>query len=315
MLLAPGTAGAGAMQLPGASEGVRWNPDAHLVPPETRQEIVRGELVEAQPARPGHGDTHARLDAVVSLSVAPGYVASSDLLTRRSADSDFATDTCVRKIGRNPETGYRWLEELSFEVFFTQSGREARERARDVISSGVRRMFGLFVSEGYFDGDVDGDVAIAVHEWSRERNDWIELEHDEVIEDPCLCAPLPVRALVHAAAADDAVVQALAARRNPALEQLRAESQVSGFRDGEAKGFRDGEAKGFRDGEAKGFRDGEAKGQVANQRQVLLDVLAHRGIELDASQAERIAACEDLATLRRWFLRALNVSRADELLG
>lgn len=287
MLLAPGTAGAGAMRLPGASEKTRWNPDDHLVQPETRQEMVRGKLVEVQPARPGHGDTHARLSAVVSLSVAPGYVASCDLLTRRSADSDFATDTCVRKQGRDPATGHRWLEELSFEVFFTQRTSDTRERARDVCDSGVRRMFGLFVNEGYRDGDVDGNVAITVREWSRERNDWIDLARDGVIEDPCLCAPLPVQALVHAAAADDAVVQALAARRSPALERLRAESQSRGFRDGEA----------------------------ASQRRALLDVIAHRGIELDPAQAARIAACEDLATLRRWFLQALSATRAADVLA
>jgi hypothetical protein len=297
MLLAPAAAGAGAMRLPGASETVRWNPDEHLVQPGTRQEMIRGRLVEALPARPGHGDTHARLITVVSLSVAPGYVASADLLTRRSADSDFATDTCVRKIGRDPETGYRWLEELSFEVFFTQSMGETRERARDVIASGVRRMFGLFVTEPFLDADLDGDgnITIVVREWSSERNDWIELERGGVIEDPCLSAPLPVQAMVHATAAEDAVVQALAARKSPALERVRVASQARGFRDGEIAGRRTGE--------------------IASQRRALLDVLAHRGIELDTSQAERIAACEDLVTLRRWFLQALVATRADDLLS
>ncbi len=36
-------------------------------------------------------------------------------------ESDFATDVCVRKDGVDPETGGRYLEELSFEVAHTQS--------------------------------------------------------------------------------------------------------------------------------------------------------------------------------------------------
>jgi hypothetical protein len=286
-MVGPGASSAGAMRLPGARE--RWNPDDHAVQPEARQELVRGELVDALPARPGHGDTHSRLDAVVWLCVAPGWVVSTDLLTRRSASSDFATDTCVRRAGRDPATGHRCLEELSFEIFFTQALPEARERARDVSGSGVRRMFGLFVTERYRDADVDGQVDIAVREWSRERDEWVALDLDASIEDRCLRTPLPVRALVEAAAADDAIARALVARRNPVIEKLQAES----------------EARGFRSGATRGKLEGRLEGKVETLRWALLDVLAHHRVALDDAQAERIAACQDPDVLQRWFTRAL----------
>jgi hypothetical protein len=292
MLVGPGAASADTVRLPGADQ--HWNPDDHLVQPETRQEMVRGELIEAMPARPGHGDTHSRLDAVVSLCVAPGYVVSTDLLTRRSADTDFATDTCVRRAGRDPATGGRYMEELSFEIFFTQSLGETRERARDVLGSGVRRMFGLFVAERYPDADIDGKVEITVREWSRDRDDWRALAQDAAIEDPCLRAPLPVRALVDAAAAEDAVARALIAKRNPVIEKLEADSQARGFRAGEERGL--------------------TQGLLEAQRRALHAVLDHRGIALDPAQARRIAGCDDLATLERWFARALTAPSADALL-
>jgi hypothetical protein len=291
MMVGPGASSAGAMRLPGAGE--KWNPDDHAVQPETRQELVRGELVEALPARPGHGDTHSRLDAVVSLCVAPGYVVSTDLLTRRSANSDFATDTCVRKAGRDPATGHRYLEELSFEIFFTQTLADARERALDVSGSGVRRMFGLFVAERYRDADVDGKVDIQVREWSRDQGEWIALALDASIEDPCLSTPLPVRALVDATAADDAVARALIARRNPVIEKLEAESQARGFRSGTARG--------------------KLEGKLEALRYSLLDVLAHHRVVLDAAQAERIAVCNDADILQRWFARALTTTSVEAL--
>lgn len=86
--------------------------------------------IEVLPARPGHGETHSRLGTIVNLCRRDGYIVSVELLTRRSVDSDFATDVCVRQAGTNPTTGKRYLEELAFEVFFTQGRRYARERAR-----------------------------------------------------------------------------------------------------------------------------------------------------------------------------------------
>jgi hypothetical protein len=285
--LAPGASLAGVMRAPGVSvpRNLPHNPDDHVVVPESRAEIVRGERVQASPARPGHGDTHTRLDAVVAANTAPGYVASTDLLTRRSQHSDFATDTCVRKAGRNPATGHRYLEEISFEVVFTQTMGEASERARDVVRHGVRRMFGLFVTETYPDSDTDGQLRIQVREWSSERDAWIEVDAADQITDPCLCIPLPIKALVDAAEADNAAVRGLEARGTPALEQIKNRS----------------------------FRSGEIEATRAN----LVEVLVQRGIELTPDQRARIAGCTDAALLKRWFTRAITMApdRAASLLA
>lgn len=264
------------------------DPDDHLVVPEKHVEMVRGKRVQDSPTLPGHGDTHTRLDAVVAANTAPGYVASTDLLTRRSQHSDFATDTCVRKAGRNPVTGHRYLEELSFEVVFMQTMGEASERARDVVRHGVRRMFGLFVTETYPDSDTDGELRIQVREWSSERDAWIEVDPGSQITDPCLCIPLPVKALIDAVEADNAAVRGLDARGTPALEQIKSSS------------------------EAQGFRNGEIEATRAN----LVEVLTQRGIKLTPGQRVRIAGCNDIAQLKRWFTRSITVApdRAASLL-
>ena len=79
--LAPGASGvASSYRMPAARE--RPAPDDHVVGPETREELVRGERVFALPALPAHGDGHSKLDAVISHHLVPGYVPSIDLLTR-----------------------------------------------------------------------------------------------------------------------------------------------------------------------------------------------------------------------------------------
>ena len=299
------------MRLPGAPDGApnrstdtggasRWpDPDEHLVEPDTWREVIDGEIVELAPSRPGHGDAHCRLDAAIGLSVADGYIASSDLLTRRDAANDFATDTCVRKVGIDPDTGCRYLEELSFEVFLTQSRPQACQRARAVLGSGVRRVFGLFVEPGSPDDEAAGRVAITVEEWSPGDDDWVALSRTDYIEDPSLATRLPVASLVDATAIDDAVAQMLIAKRNPVIEELEKASR----------------AEGFQRGRDEGFRDGQIRGRCDARRQALLDVLAHRGLTPTSSQRSLIQSCTDEERLDRWFARALSAIRASDLFG
>ena len=298
---APGSVSSGAMRLPGhMGEGDpshRIDPDDHLVEPESRQEVIDGRIIEVSPARPGHGDTHCRLDTAIHSGVAQGYVASSDLLTRRDRENDFATDTCVRKAGIDPDSGYRYLEELSFEVFHTQSRSKACKRARYVIASGVRRIFGLFVDPVSPAHEASSQVAITVEEWSPDNDQWVVLDSGDYIDDPCLACPLPVASLMEATALDDAVVRMYIAKRNPVIEKLKTMSRTKGFRDGRDQGLRDGRNQGFLDG----------------KRKALFDVLALRSIALTSAERTRINACTDLARLDAWFARALSVQRANEL--
>src|SRR4051812_13816128 len=106
ILLAPSASRGTALKLPGAST---FPPvDEHVVRPETREELVRGERIIAQPALEPHGDRHFELDYVLRAHVRPGYIGSTDLLTRVLHGSDFATDTCIRKQGEDPTTGHRY---------------------------------------------------------------------------------------------------------------------------------------------------------------------------------------------------------------
>jgi hypothetical protein len=267
------------MRLPAADNTPWRNPEDHLVEPGTRHEVFQGQRVYVSPARPGHGDVHNQLDMVIRHHVARAYTASSDLLTRRSHDSDFATDTSVRRAGLNPATGHRYLEELSFEIFFQESRDYARARARDVVRYGVRRMFGIFVKERWPGSDEAGLLDFTVAEWSAERDDWLVLANDDVIADPALHLPIPVEALVDAVASDNASARALLARNNPVLLEHDAEVQR------------------------------------ATVRKHIFQILAHRKVALDAAQRARIEACSDLESLERWLLRATDARDAADLLG
>jgi hypothetical protein len=182
--------------------------DEHLVPGETREEIVRGQRILAAPAREPHADPHARLDYLISGAAASGYVTSSDLLTRAGPDSEFASDTCVRRKGIDPATGTRYLEELAFEVVHTQTLRDITTRAEDLTTRGVRRLIAVFVKKR------------EVAEWSADTKSWVPLPLDSTLADPVLARPVAVRAVFDAGLADNEVVESLAAKGNPRLAQI-----------------------------------------------------------------------------------------------
>jgi hypothetical protein len=206
--------------LPGRSEPLPPI-DTHVVRPETREEMVRGRRMIAMPALAPHGDQHFRLDYVIGAYVQPGYVGSTDLLTRQAAGSNFATDTCVRKAGDDPATKSRYLEELAFEVVSEQSLKDITERAEDVTARGVRRFFAIFVK--------DGEVC----EWSARERTWKPLGPNATIHDPCLLGPLPASALLDAAAADDAVARALVDKGNAVIVEVRQAAREDGVKEGQ----------------------------------------------------------------------------------
>lgn len=196
--------------------------DEHVVVPEARQEMIDGRIVYAAPALAPHAVCHTRLGYLLGASVAPGYLGTLDLLTRTSEDWNFAADGAVLKQGKDPATGHRYLEELAFEIKYTQSLSDMTERARQLANRGVRRVFMICVSEieprRDPKKDPDEGKVDAVMEWSAADDAWIELPADGIIEDPCLHTPLSVRAIMDVTAADDTVLRALAARHNPALQ-------------------------------------------------------------------------------------------------
>ena len=271
-LKAPASSG-GSLYLPG--RGAFPAVDDHLVVPEiTRDEIIAGRRVVASPAEVPHGDKQVDLDSLLRSHVAPGYVVSADLITRFAVDSDFASDTCVRREGLDPATGRRYLEEIAFEVISTQSERNATEKAGVMYRRGVRRIYGIWVKGRR-----------RVCEWSAESESWRLLDAGSYLEDPCLATPLPVRALLDAALVDNAVAEALIAKRNPAILNLEAAAEAKG----------------------------EAKGEARGVARSILKILDARRIAVSPAQREEILGCTDLERLDRWLLQAGVATSADEV--
>jgi hypothetical protein len=281
-LKAPGGRDGAPMRLPGRTPFP--NVDDHLVEPEvTRDEMIGGRRIVAHPAKEPHADQHSDLDYVLRAHEAPGYRSSSDLLTRHDIDSDFASDACLRKEGLDPETGRRYLEEVAFEVVSEQNEQTVSEKAPRMHRRGVRRIFAIFVKTQ------------RVCEWSPESRSWSPLAPGSRIEDPCLAIPLEVSALLDAAAADNAVVEALAAKGNPAIRKR--------------------EAAASRTGEAAGEARGEARGLAKGRAEAILSVLEARGLAVSAEQRQEILGCADLARLDRWLRRAALAVSTEDVIG
>jgi hypothetical protein len=231
--LAPGATAVHSMHMPGHEAHQDLYTDEHVVTPETREELIDGQVVHALPAEVPHGDRHFRLDYVLAAHLAPGYEGSTDLLTRTSEGWNFAADASVRKAGVHPDTGRRHLEELAFEVKHTQAMSDLTRRARQLIDRGVRRVFVICVERGKDDSEV---IAGPVLEWSTATRTWIELDPDSAIEDTCLSAPLAVRALLDAAETDNQVARALLAKGNPVLrareQQINDQGKAEGIIEG-----------------------------------------------------------------------------------
>lgn len=264
-LKAPGSSGPGSsLRLPGRGSFPSIE-DRLVVAEVTRDEIIGGRRMVASPANQPHATRQSDLDYVLRAHVAPGYIAAADLLTRHDHESDFACDACVFQEGIDPETGTRHLEEIAFEVVSEQSAGNVREKALRMHRRGVRRIFAILIK------------GQQVCEWSSESQGWRPLDAGSRIEDPCLVAPLAVAALLDAAAADNAVVEALIAKGNPALRQ----------------------------------RENTVRSEASAE--AILTVLEARGIAVSSAQREEILRCHDLDRLDRWLRRAVLASSAAEI--
>lgn len=291
----PGAGAAIRMEAPGAArynhrgppmsdrDTTRWpRVSDYAVEPESGQELFDGQVREAAPAGPLHSRQHSQVDYVLRAYTARGYGVDTDLLTRQAVEHNFASDTCVRRDGIDPGTGDRYLEELAFEIKSTQRTGELTVRARAMSRRGVRRIFAIPVR-----GDPAGRNLVAgpLQEWLPEAETWRVYDDGEVIEDPCLYEPLPVRGLLDAVEADDVVAQALIDKRNRVVVQY-------------------GDTR-----ERRGRREGE----LDTARAHIHRLLSKRGVDIDEAARSRIAGCEDPAVLQRWFDRAVEVTSASQL--
>ncbi|WP_437798460.1 Uma2 family endonuclease [Sorangium sp. So ce693] len=238
--------------------------DDRLAPPESRVEYLGGKKLIAAPADAPHATRHCDLAHVIRAYVAPGYTAAVDMLTRTSAESDFAPDVSIFPADPDPATGGRRLEELAFEVASEQAMSVPTTKARELVRRGVRRVFCLVLKQS------------STFEWSRANNNWAPLSNDAVIEDRCLVRPLPVRALLDAASADNAVAEAMLLKRPPAIAQALHDERLVAARD------------------------------------AVLAVLEARGLDASERVRAEVSRCTDLAQLNHWLRHAATASGAAE---
>jgi hypothetical protein len=299
-LLAPGASSSSSVSahLPGREQLPPV--DERLLAPETPFEIVDGKVIEVMGSHEPHATATSQLAYVLGASVSQGFRCAVDMLTRADRFSDVAPDASVFPVERDPETGHRQLEHLVFEVRDSQPLADVTRKAQLLSERGVRRIFCL---------EVEG---ARVLEWT--RGEWLLLGDDDAIDDAlCLVSPLPVRALLSAADADNAAASALLTKKNPVLEQAlerrERRGEQRGRRDGRADGLRDGRADGLRDGRADGLRDGRAEGL----REAIAAICQVLQIELDDSRRNHInrldasglsSLLNELAARRQWPLPA-----------
>lgn len=245
--------------------------DERLVAPGTRYEIIDGKVEYVPPADEPHGSRHSKVSALLEIYAADGFDVAADMLTRTSATGDMAPDASVFPAARDPKTGGRQIEQLAFEVVSTERLSHAATKAQRLVARGVRRVFAV---------DVERRRALA---WSHATNTWEILPVDGVIDDPALAVPLPLRALVEAVHADDAVAEALLVKKNPVITAAIAE--------------------------------GEARGVLSGKIAALLAILSARRIDVKKKARKLIEACEDEDEINRWLARAATAERLDDVLG
>jgi len=247
--------------------------DLRLVAPETRYEIEDGKVIYVAAADEPHGVQHAVVAALVMAHVAPGFEVAVDMLTRTSLIDDMAPDVSVFPAERDPETQGRRLEELAFEIVNTQRLNNAGRKAGKLMARGVRRVFAI---------DVTRERGF---EWSLELGTWSMLADDATLEDPALASPLPVAALVRAAAADDAMASALLAKSNRVLREAVERSRT----------------------------EGKLEGKTEGKAEALLAILTARGLAPTESQRQRVLAAPN-RTLDQWLEKALLCASVHALL-
>ncbi len=229
----PGSSSPPALRMPGV--------DDRLATPEAGEEYIDGVRYEVMAGEPEHADPQCQLAYVVRACVAEGYIASTELLTRSDVGSDFATDVCVRRAGEDPQTGQRYLEELSFEVANTQTLGELGVRADKLVARGVRRIFAVMVQEE------------EIREWKSESGWKVRSQRGE-IRDRAFHKPLRVRAILNAAEADRLVTEAMIAKKEPHLMKTLEEREAKGRTEGRKEGRTEGRTEGLREGRKETFR-------------------------------------------------------------
>ena len=273
--------------------------DDHLVVPEvTRDEMIRGRKVVAMAALPPHADAQTGANFLLAAHVAPGYIASTELLTRVSEGSDFATDVSIRKEGIDPQSGQRYLEELSFEIVNEQRMRDITDKASELTRRGVRRVFAIFVKRG------------EIGEWSRKEKKFVLVgnENEAMFVDEALVRPIAFKALIDQALAEVEVVRALAVKGNPEIARIQQTGVDKGRKEGRKEGLKEGRKEGLDEGLKKGIDEGKLDGR----RDTLIEQLEEQFGNVPDPLAARIRSA-DIDQLRTWSKKLLSSDLIDDV--
>jgi len=298
MLVAPGAVSSGpGYSFPSADKHVppRFpRLDDRLVPEEdSPYEFIRGERVQALPAKAEHADAHLRAAVGVDLFLRDDYVAAVEMLTRSDVGSDFATDVSVRKKGVDPTTGERYLEELSFEIVNEQTLKSIETKAADLVRRGVRRVFAVFVKTGQ------------ISEWSRTSNGFVPMDKESTFDDRVLVRPMVVRAMVDRALAQVELIRTLEMQKHPEIERIHKK----GVDEGHKKGVDEGHKKGVDEGHKKGLDEGTTKIRVMFGR-----LLRLRFGKVPSAVLSRIDRA-DAETLDAWAEKVVSAASIDDVFG
>ena len=76
------------------------------------------------------------------------------------------------------------------------------------------------------------------------------------------------------------------------------------------QGLQQGLARGREEGREEGRQEGLTRGRAES----VLRILTARGVRVDEKSRQHILACTEVATLDRWFDRALNATTLSEVL-
>ncbi len=112
-------------------------------------------------------------------------------------------------------------------------------------------------------------------------------------------------------AAEQVLHSVMDAQRVEELMRSYGEQLVErGIRRGLAQGREQGLAEGLEQGREQGLAEGRLRGRA----EAVLRILGARGVQVGEEAQQRILGCTDLATLDRWFDRALNATRLADVL-
>jgi flagellar biosynthesis/type III secretory pathway protein FliH len=76
-----------------------------------------------------------------------------------------------------------------------------------------------------------------------------------------------------------------------------------------------GRQQGLKQGLEQGLKQGLEQGRLQVRAEMVLRILAARGVHVGDEAQQRIMSCADVATLDRWFDRALNATTLSDVLG